>query len=52
MLYGPEIKGPLLWKWQLLGAWQSRSLSNWSGQAWGGGRFGVMNEWFSGEFSE
>lgn len=37
--YGKEIKGAPLLKIQLQGAWKARSFSNWTGKAWGGGRF-------------
>lgn len=51
--YGTEMKGPQLWKWQLREAWQIRSFSNWTGQAWGGGRFkNEGKELFTEEFSE
>ena len=51
--YGTEMRGPQLWKWQLREAWQIRSFSNWTGQAWGGGRFkNDGNEFFTEEFSE
>jgi hypothetical protein len=42
--YGTEIEGFGLLKLQLLGVWKSRSFSNWSGKAWGGGRFGGQYE--------
>jgi len=50
--YGTEMRGPELWKWQLREAWQIRSFTNWTGRAWGGGRFGGNHEFFSGEFSK
>jgi len=50
--YGTEMQGPPLVKAQLREAWKTRSFSNWSGQAWGGGRFSGANELFSEEFSE
>ncbi len=51
--YGTEMKGPRLWKWQLRAAWQDRSFTNWTGQAWGGGRFNNGgNELLSEEYSE
>jgi hypothetical protein len=37
--YAGEMKGPRLWYWQLRGAWADRSFTNWTGKAWGGGRF-------------
>jgi hypothetical protein len=37
--YGTEMKGPPLWEAQLREAWLIRSFTNWTGQAWGGGRF-------------
>ncbi len=50
--YGTEMKGPQLWKWQLRGVWQDLSFSNWTGKAWGGGRFSGRNELFSEEIRE
>ena len=50
--FGREMSGPQLWYWQARGAWQDRSFTNWTGRAWGGGRFSGENELFSEEFSE
>ena len=37
--YGTEMRGTALLKAQLREAWLTRSFSNWTGKAWGGGRF-------------
>jgi len=50
--FGKEMKGPQLWYWQSRGAWQDRSFTNWTGKAWGGGRFTGANELFIEEFAE
>lgn len=50
--YGAEIQGWPLLKAQLQEAWKIRSFNNWTGKAWGGGRFRGSNEFFSAEFSE
>ena len=50
--YGTEMKGVPLIKAQLREAWLNRSLSNWTGKAWGGGRWSGANELFSDEFTE
>lgn len=50
--YGTEMKGAQLWEWQIRDTWRDRSFSNWTGQAWGGGRFSGRNELFSTEVSE
>jgi hypothetical protein len=50
--FGREMRGPQLWYWQSRGAWQDRSFTNWTGKAWGGGRFTGENKLFSEEFSE
>jgi hypothetical protein len=50
--FGREMRGPQLWCWQSQEAWQNRSFTNWTGKAWGGGRFTGANELFSEEFSE
>ena len=50
--YGTEMQGPPLWKAQLREAWKIRSFANWTGKAWGGGRFTGANELFSEEFAE
>jgi len=50
--YGTEMRGVPLIKAQLREAWLNRSLSNWTGKAWGGGRWSGANELFSDEFTE
>jgi len=45
--YGTEMKGVPLIKAQLREARLSRSLSNWTGKAWGGGRWSGAHELFS-----
>jgi len=50
--YGTEMRGPSLVKAQLKDAWISRSFSNWTGKAWGGGRWSGSNELFSDEVTE
>ena len=50
--YGTEMKGVRLIKAQLREAWLKRSLSNWTGKAWGGGRWSGTYELFSGETTE
>ncbi len=50
--YGVEMHGPPLWKAQLREAWRIRSITNWTGKAWGGGRFSGRNEFLSDEFAE
>jgi hypothetical protein len=45
--YGKELKGRALLIVQLHEAWQIRSFSNWTGKAWGGGRFGGSYVTFS-----
>jgi len=50
--YGTEMKGVPLIKAQLREAWLSRSDSNWTGKAWGGGRWTGANELFSDEFTK
>ena len=50
--FGTEMRGPQLWYWQLRGAWQDRSFANWTGKAWGGGRFTGEKEMLSEEFSD
>ncbi len=37
--YGTEMHGPRLFRLQLREAWILKSFSNWTGRAWGGGRF-------------
>jgi hypothetical protein len=48
--YGTEMRGPPLLKVQLREAWAIRSFANWTGKAWGGGRFSGQNELFSEGF--
>jgi len=50
--YGAEMKGVPLIKAQSREAWLNRSLSNWTGKAWGGGRWSGANELFSDEITE
>jgi hypothetical protein len=50
--YGTEMKGLPLITAQLREAWLSRSLSNWTGKAWGGGRWSGTYELFSDEIIE
>lgn len=50
--YGTEMKGLPLIKAQLREAWLTRSLSNWTGKAWGGGRWSGSFQLFSAEFGE
>jgi len=50
--YGTEMKGASLMKAQLREAWKIRSFSNWTGKAWGGGRWSGAYELFSDEFTE
>ena len=45
--YGREMNGPSLLTAQIKEAWKIRSFSNWSGKAWGGGRFIGAFELFS-----
>jgi hypothetical protein len=47
--YGKEIRGFSLLKAQLQEAWKIKSFSNWTGKAWGGGRFRGSYELFSEE---
>ena len=47
--YGTEMKGPSLLRAQLREAWSLRSFSNWTGKAWGGGRWSGVYELFSEE---
>lgn len=47
--YGTEIEGLPLLRSQLREAWTIRSLSNWTGKAWGGGRFRGEHELASEE---
>ncbi len=50
--FGKEMRGPQLWYWQSRGVWQDRSFTNWTGRAWGGGRFAGENKLCSEVFSE
>ena len=50
--YSSEMRGPLLLKWQLLEAWKIKSSTNWTGRAWGGGRYYHEHGLFSAAFSE
>lgn len=50
--YGTEMHGPPLLRAQVREAWKIRSITNWTGKAWGGGRFSGGNEYFSQEFSK
>ena len=50
--YGTEMKGVSLIKAQLREAWLTRSFSNWTGKAWGGGRWSGANELLSKEITE
>ena len=45
--YGTELKDASLWSAQLKEAWITRSFSNWTGRAWGGGRWSGADELFS-----
>jgi hypothetical protein len=49
--YGTEMHGPPLLKAQVREAWMIRSFTNWTGKAWGGGRFSGQNVLLSEEFS-
>ena len=50
--YAGQMHGARLFQTQAREAWQIRSLTNWTGQAWGGGRFSGRYECFSEEFSK
>lgn len=50
--YGTEMHGPPLLRAQVREAWSIRSFRNWTGKAWGGGRFSGQYELFSEEFPE
>jgi hypothetical protein len=50
--YGTEMHGPRLLRAQVREAWIIRSFRNWTGKAWGGGRFSGQYELFSEEFSK
>jgi hypothetical protein len=50
--YGAEMKGASLLGAQLKEAWKIRSFSNWTGKAWGGGRWSGSYELFSDEIAE
>jgi hypothetical protein len=45
--YGAEMKGVSLLRAQLKEAWKIRSVTNWTGRAWGGGRWSGAYELFS-----
>jgi hypothetical protein len=47
--YGVEMKGVSLLRAQLKEAWKIRSVTNWTGRAWGGGRWSGRYELFSEE---
>ena len=50
--YGFEMHGVPVLKAQVREAWVLKSFSNWTGQAWGGGRFHGNEELFSEEIEE
>ena len=50
--YGTEMHGPPLLRAQAREAWKIRSFTNWTGKAWGGGRFNGQYELFSEEYSK
>jgi hypothetical protein len=50
--YGTEMKGSPLLKAKLREAWTIRSFSNWTGKAWGGGRYSGSYELVSEEIKE
>jgi hypothetical protein len=50
--YSREIHGLPLFKVQAREAWKTRTLTNWTGKAWGGGRFGGRYELFTKGFSQ
>jgi hypothetical protein len=50
--YGTEMKGISLLSAQLKEAWKIRSFSNWTGKAWGGGRWSGTYELVSDEIKE
>ncbi len=50
--YGTEMKGLRLVRAQVKEAWLGGSLSNWTGKAWGGGRWSGSYELFSAEVRE
>jgi len=50
--FGTEMKATSLLKAQIKEAWNIRSFSNWTGRAWGGGRWSGRHELFSDEVTE
>lgn len=50
--YGTEMHGLRLFGAQVREAWRIRSFRNWTGKAWGGGRFSGQDELFSETFSK
>jgi hypothetical protein len=50
--YGTGMKGPALLRAQLREAWIIRSFTNWTGKAWGGGRWSGSYELWSEEVRE
>jgi hypothetical protein len=50
--YGTEMRAPPLLQAQLREAWRIRSFSNWTGKAWGGGRFSGSHDLFSKDCTE
>jgi hypothetical protein len=50
--YGTEMRGPPLLKAQLRETWRIRSFFNWTGKAWGGGRFSGSHDLFSKNYTE
>lgn len=50
--YATEMHGPSLFKAQIREAWKIRSLTNWTGRAWGGGRFSGRYQLLSEEYPE
>jgi hypothetical protein len=50
--YGTQMRGTSLLKAQLREAWLTRSFSNWTGKAWGGGRWSGTHELFSDPVTE
>jgi hypothetical protein len=50
--YGTEMKGWPLFKSRMREAWILRSFSNWTGKAWGGGRWSGSHEIFGEENGE
>jgi hypothetical protein len=50
--YGTEMKGASLLSAQLKEAWKIRSFTNWTGRAWGGGRWSGVYELLSEEVTD